>query len=57
MRTAGLLLAASFVASWFASAVQYGSSLWVALVWLVFVAFVAALLRVHAVVNAPGSDE
>ncbi|UWD83611.1 hypothetical protein NY057_05040 [Curtobacterium flaccumfaciens] len=57
MRTAGLLLAASFVASWFASAVQYGSSLWVALVWVVVIAFVAALLRVHAVVNAPGSDE
>lgn len=57
MRAAGLLLALSFVASWFASAVQYGSLIWVTLVWLVVVAFVAALLRVHAVVNAPGSDK
>lgn len=56
MRAAGLLLALSFAAAWFASAVFYGSVLWVVLVWVVVIAFVAALLRVHSVINAP-TDE
>jgi len=57
MRTAGALLYACFVAAVFASAVDRTTPLWAVLVWAVVVLFVTALLRVHAVVNAPEEDE
>lgn len=53
MRTAGALLYASFVAGVFASCASPGSPIWVLLAWAVVVLFVAGLLRVHAVINAP----
>lgn len=52
MRVAGVLLYVSFVAAVFASGVDRTSPLWVVLVWAVVVSFVAALLRVHAVINS-----
>lgn len=54
MKTAAVLLYLSFVAALFASGVATTSMLWPVLVWAVVVLFVAALLRVHAVVNRPG---
>ena len=56
MKTAAVLLYLSFVAAVFASGVPTVSLLWPVLVWAVVVLFVAAILRVHAVVNAPGVD-
>lgn len=53
MKVAALLLALVWIASLFASITRYGSAAWVLLVWAVIILFVAALLRVHAVVNAP----
>lgn len=57
MRVAGAFIYASFVAAVFASAVDRTSPLWVVLVWAVVVTFVAALIRVHAVINAPKEEE
>jgi hypothetical protein len=56
MRVAMLLLALSFAAAWFASTLAFPSPAAVALTWLVAGLFIAALLRVHAVVNAPRRD-
>lgn len=56
MRIAGALLYASFVAAVFASTADRASLLWVALTWAVVVLFVAALVRVHAAINAPRND-
>jgi hypothetical protein len=56
VKTAAVLLYLSLVAAVFASGVQTVSLLWPVLVWAVVVLFVAAVLRVHAVVNAPGVD-
>lgn len=53
MRIAGALFYAMFVAAAFGSAADHSSPLWALLAWLVVVLFVAGLLRVHAVVNAP----
>ncbi|WP_181421076.1 hypothetical protein [Curtobacterium sp. MCSS17_011] len=54
MKTAAVLLYLSFAAALFASGVSATSMLWPVLVWAVVVLFVAAILRVHAVVNRPG---
>jgi hypothetical protein len=51
-----LLLALSFAAAWFASMLPHPSPAAVALTWLVAGLFVAAVLRVHVVVNAPRRD-
>ncbi|MBF4602796.1 hypothetical protein [Curtobacterium sp. VKM Ac-2884] len=53
MKTAAVLLALTYVVALFASINRYGSPTWVLLVWAGIVLFIAALLRVHAVVNAP----
>ena len=53
MRIAGALMYAAFVAIAFASGLPRTSLVWVALVWAFVVLFMAALFRVHAVVNAP----
>lgn len=57
MRLAGALLYASFVAAAFASGLPRTSPVWAVLVWAVFALFALALLRVHAVVNAPKRDQ
>ncbi|WIE65917.1 hypothetical protein DEI99_005105 [Curtobacterium sp. MCLR17_036] len=56
MRLAAALLYACAVTALFASAADRTSLLWAFLVWAVVVLFVGALLRVHAVVNAPEVD-
>lgn len=56
MRAAMLLLASSFAAAWFASTLPHPSPAAVALAWLVVGLFVAAIFRVHTVVNAPRRD-
>lgn len=53
MRTAGALMYLSFVAAVFASCVARSTPLWVVLAFLVVALFMAALVRVHAVLNAP----
>ncbi|WP_242089180.1 hypothetical protein [Curtobacterium sp. DN_7.5] len=57
MRTAGALLYACFVVAVFASCLDRAQPLWLVLACLVVVLFVAALTRIHAVVNAPRSPE
>lgn len=56
MRTAVALLALLFVAAMFASTVPHGSALWAVLTGLVVALFLAAIIRVHAVVNAPKAE-
>jgi hypothetical protein len=46
----------SFVVAVIASSVPTVSLMWPVLVWAVVVLFVAAILRVHSVVNMPGAD-
>ncbi len=56
MRIAGALIYASLVFAVFASCADRSTPLWAVLTWLVFVLFVASLIRVHAVLNAPRRD-
>ncbi|WP_171898733.1 hypothetical protein [Curtobacterium sp. UCD-KPL2560] len=57
MRAVLALVALSFVAALFASAADRYSVVWAALAWAVVVLFVAALLRLHSVINAEPADE
>ncbi|WIA96448.1 hypothetical protein [Curtobacterium sp. MCBA15_004] len=57
MKTALTLVYLSFIAGLFASITDRYTPLWTALAAAVVVLLVAALLRVHAVVNAPRADE
>lgn len=56
MKTAAALMYLSFVVAVIASSVPTVSLMWPVLVWAVVVLFVAAILRVHSVVNMPGAD-
>lgn len=57
MRIAGALLYASLVFAVFASCADRSTPLWAVLTWVVVVLFVASLIRVHAVLNAPRKDQ
>lgn len=56
MKTVLVLVLLTFVAALFASAADRYSLVWATLAWAVVVLYVSALLRLHAVINAPGSD-
>ncbi|WP_336698235.1 hypothetical protein [Curtobacterium sp. USHLN213] len=56
MRIAGALLYTALVAIAFASGIDRSSPWWVALVATFLALFLAALIRVHAVINAPRED-
>lgn len=57
MRLAMALVYCSLVCAVFASAEDCPRPIWTVLVVAVVVTFVAALIRVHAVVNAPNEEE
>lgn len=57
MKTVLVLVFLAFVAALSASAADRYSVLWAALAWAVVALYVAALLRLHAVINAPSADE
>lgn len=56
MRTAGALGYLALVAAVFASSAPHGSLLWAALVFAFVALFMAALIRLLAVLNAPKHD-
>lgn len=56
MRTAGALIYAALVAAAFASGLDRQTPIWVVLVIIFVVLFMASLFRIYQVVNAPKAD-
>lgn len=57
MRTAGALIYAAPVAAAFASGFDRSTPIWAVLVVVFVVLFMAALFRIHRVINAPKSEQ